>query len=112
MQQLLLSIAFPNFLEAGESAAFLRRFGSVAGRRREQLSGSGSLWKQSCRLIRHPLEKAFKDAQHTVFFIFPQPLPHARSMLATVGGAAERSLVPRGFHVHAGRCASPRLEPG
>lgn len=66
--------------------------------------------------IRHPLDKALKDTQHTVFLIqvlFPEPLPHARSMLlATVRGAAERSLVPRGFHVHVGRRAAPGPEPG
>lgn len=72
--------------------------------------------EQGWTFIRHPLDKALKDTQHTVFLIqvlFPEPLPHAGSMLlATVGGAAERSLVPRGFHVRAGRRAAPRPEPG
>lgn len=68
-------------------------------------------------LICHPLDKALKDTQHTVFLIQvlfpePEPLPHARSMLlATVGGAAERFLVPGGFHVRSGRRAAPRPEP-
>lgn len=71
------------------------------------LSGLLEKTDQEWMLVRHRLDKALKDTQHTVFliqasffFFFPPASPHATSMLlATVVGAVERSFVFGGFHV-------------